>query len=299
MKTHFDRRAVVAADPVLVLGDSGVLRPGASRWARALGWMVAMLVVLILIVSLQSVVRAVLPQPSVVLAMAFICTSLAYLAYAGMVRWGERRAVSELALAPALPEIAIGVAIGGGAMATVMALLWLGGLYSFAWGNWSDWAHDIRETLGTGFLEELLARLVIFRLVARAFGIGPALTISAIAFGAAHLGNPHATLFSALAIAIEAGLMLAAFYVLTGRIWVSIGAHAGWNFAQGAIFGARVSGFDAEGSLFHAVPVTGMPNILSGGDFGPEGSAPAILVGLGLFCLTMAIRRRRLRAIEG
>ena len=64
----------------------------------------------------------------------------------------------------------------------------------------------------------------------------------ALIFGALHLANPHASMTAAVAIALEAGLMLAGFYLLTGRIWVSIGVHAAWNFTQGWVFGAAAVG---------------------------------------------------------
>jgi membrane protease YdiL (CAAX protease family) len=49
---------------------------------------------------------------------------------------------------------------------------------------------------------------------------------------------------------VEAGLMLASFYLLTGRLWMSIGVHAAWNFTQGWLWGARVSGIRSHGELY-------------------------------------------------
>jgi uncharacterized protein len=267
----------------LALGDAGLLRPGPLRWLRALAWMVALLVILVAILSLQSVVRSIDPDPSIVLAMAFVCTIVAYCAYAGLVRAVERRPAHEIALRYLVPEVGAGWLIGVAAMSAIVTP-----------SHWTDWPHDVRETFGTGFLEELLARAVIFRLLARAFGITPALLLSAVAFGAAHLGNTHGSIYSAVAIAVEAGLSFAAFYLLTGRIWMSVGIHAGWNLAQGGIFGARVSGFDSDGSLLQSLPAANGHNWLNGGAFGPEGSAPAILIGLALFLAVMAVRRTRL-----
>lgn len=284
----------------LALGSEGVLRPGGWRWLRALAWMLLCLAVLGGILSLQSVARAIDPNPSLVLTMAFACTLLAYLTYAGLVRWGERRMPAELGLSRLPLDLLLGFLTGALAFSLVFGVLWLSGAYLVTAGNWTDWPHDIREAIGTGLLEELLARLVIFRLLARAFGIRWALALSAVAFGAAHLGNAHASPFAALAIAIEAGLMLAGFYLLTGRIWMSVGVHAAWNFTQGAIFGARVSGMEDSGSLLVSMPVTEVSPIWSGGAFGPEASLPAIVVGLLLFLATLTlIHRRQLRSGSG
>ena len=132
-----------------------------------------------------------------------------------------------------------------------------------------------------------------FRLLMRAFGVWPALIASSALFGAAHLGNPNATWLGAAAIAIEAGTMLAGFYLLTGRLWMSIGVHAAWNFMQGPVFGARVSGHPEIGSLFVSAPVAGSPEWASGGIFGPEASLSAIVVGLAVFVVTWLGARRR------
>jgi uncharacterized protein len=256
-------------------------------------WLLACLAILIVVLSLQSIVRAINSSATLSLVMAFVCTIGAYVAYGALVRWGERRRATELALRFLPGELAAGVAVGSAAMFLVVVPLWLAGYYSLEAGSWTDWAHDIREALGTGFLEELLARLVVFRLLSRALGVAWACALSAALFGAAHLGNDHATAFSALAIAVEAGLMLAGFYILTGRIWMSVGAHAGWNFVQGAIFGARVSGLDSAGSLFVSTPANGSPDLVTGGAFGPEASLSAIGIGLAVFACTLALTKRR------
>ena len=72
--------------------------------------------------------------------------------------------------------------------------------------------------------------------------------------------------------------MLGAFYALTGRLWVPIGVHMAWNFAQGYLFGAAVSGGDLGPAIARSTARPGMPEWLTGGAFGPEGSLPALVV---------------------
>ncbi len=147
-------------------------------------------------------------------------------------------------------------------------------------------------------MEELITRAIILRLLMRAFGVWPALVLSAALFGALHLSNPNATAVAATAIAVEAGLMLAAFYLLTGRLWVSIGVHAAWNFTQGWVWGAAVSGIAVKESLFVSNPKPGAPEFLSGGAFGPEASLPAMIVGTGVAIVVLywAWKRGNFRA---
>lgn len=279
--------------PTITLGDAGVLAPGRWRWLRALLWLAALFVVVALIGFpgwLQLVWK---PSPQVAPAVFMGFAVLAYGVYAALVRFAERRDPDEIALRPLLRELATGLAIGLGMFALVFAILRLRGVYTLAPGNWDDWPNDILKTIATGLREELLIRLVLFRLVWRAFGLWPALLASAALFGMAHLFNPNATWVAAGAIAIEAGLMLAAFYMLSGRIWLSVGVHAAWNFAQGSVFGARVSGMPEQGSLFVSGPVAGSPDWLSGGNFGPEASLPALLVGLAIFLWVFRAARSR------
>ena len=145
----------------------------------------------------------------------------------------------------------------------------------------------INVGVASGVFEELIFRAIVLRLLMRAFGAWPALALSAALFGALHLSNPNATPVAAVAIAVEAGLMLASFYLLTGRLWVSIGVHAAWNFTQGWIWGARVSGIPVQESLYLSAPKPGAPDWLSGGAFGPEASVPAMVIGTGVAVMVL------------
>jgi membrane protease YdiL (CAAX protease family) len=142
--------------------------------------------------------------------------------------------------------------------------------------------------IGAGLAEEVALRGVVFRVVEEWLGTAAALAISALLFGLLHLGNPHATWWSSLAIAIEAGVLLAVAFTVTRRLWLPIGIHAAWNWTQSAVFGAAVSGTSSVGWLrgqLHG------PEILTGGEFGPEASLPAVVI-----CLAVAVvlfRRRR------
>ncbi|WP_431039410.1 CPBP family intramembrane glutamic endopeptidase [Streptomyces sp. P6-2-1] len=101
---------------------------------------------------------------------------------------------------------------------------------------------------GAAVTEELMYRGLLFRLVERGLGTYLALALSGVVFAAAHLLNENATLLGACAIAVEAGGMLAAAYAATRSLWLPIGVHFGWNFAEAGIFGTEVSGSgDAHG----------------------------------------------------
>ena len=269
---------------MVVIGSSGVLAPGKWRWLRSLGWMVALCVAIV--VAFNAVAKAVLwliapnhQESSAARLVAAIAGSVAILVvYAAAVRWGERRTVDELELRPAPRELALGMLTGGAAIAAIIAIQWLAGWVAIEPRRVDAVALALRDSIRSGVLEELVLRLVILRLLWRAFGIWPAMVMAAVIFGLLHLANPDSSWFAALCLIAGEGIGIA-FYLVTGRIWASIGMHAAWNFTQGWIFGAVVSGtVDIAGGPLALRPAAQVPEMLSGGGFGPEASLAALLV---------------------
>ena len=83
--------------------------------------------------------------------------------------------------------------------------------------------------------EEIFFRGILFRMINRRWNIWAALVISALIFGGLHIFNDNATLWSSIAIAIEAGSLLGAAYAYSKNIWLPIGIHWIWNYTQGNI----------------------------------------------------------------
>jgi hypothetical protein len=115
--------------------------------------------------------------------------------------------------------------------------------------------------------------------------------LTGVLFGLSHLFNPHASLWGALAIGIEAGGLLTAAYVATRKLWLPIGLHFGWNFAGAGIFGTVVSGNGTPQGLLDAV--TSGPSIITGGAFGPEGSLYSVLFCVLATTAFLWLARRR------
>ena len=144
--------------------------------------------------------------------------------------------------------------------------------------------------------EEIAFRGFMFRWIDSRFGFVAALVVSSVLFGLIHVGQGD--LLSCLAIAVEAGLLLGAAYRYAGNLWLPIGMHWGWNFAQGSIFGFSVSGTDGGASLIK--PTLTGPQWLTGGEFGAEASVVAIVIGLalGLWFAVQAVRRQRQQSAQ-
>ena len=138
--------------------------------------------------------------------------------------------------------------------------------------------------------EEIIFRGVVFRITEEGFGTLVALVLSATLFGLLHGFNPGASPVSMAAIALEAGILLALAYTATRSLWLPIGLHFGWNFTEGGVFGAPVSGNSAHGLI--SSTLSGDP-LWTGGAFGPEASLAAVLVCLIASLAFLAITVRR------
>jgi len=214
------------------------------------------------------------------------------LAYWLLVRWVERRPVDELAPRKAIPHLALGLAAGIVLFSLIVGCLWVFGAYTVDRVDPGvTWLGPVLVMgVGAGVGEEIISRGVIFRIVEEGLGTWAALILSAAIFGGLHLWNPNATTWSALAIALEAGLLFGLLYHVTRSLWICMGLHAAWNVMQGPFYGIPVSGFEQSGLLVSHMQG---PGWLTGGAFGAEAS----VVALGLCsvvtagCLAIAMRR--------
>lgn len=243
-------------------------------------------------IAAHSVVHAHGPLGS--LATGLCATVAAVIGYILFVRFVERRpAVAEFATPGWSKELGAGLLTGFLLFSLVVAVIALFGGYHVIGEHPANVLFPVLAlSLVSGVGEEIVVRGIIFRLVESSLGTWIALIFSAALFGAGHLGNQHAGLLPAVAIALEAGIMLAALYMLTRRLWAAIGVHAAWNFTQGGIYGIAVSGGAVDGVL---IPRISGPDLLTGGAFGAEASLPAILICtiFGVVVTTIAWRRGR------
>ena len=283
---------------ILTLGNRRILQPGRWRWARALAWMVGLVFLIALsfgpgMDAIQHLLPKGDPRSGFVTNVSGAAIALA--AYALFVRLGEDRMPDEVAVGPAPLHLLSGLALGATMFATVMAIMAALGLYHIVWHGPAPAWHAGGIAIQSGFFEEIIVRGVILRLLWRAFGPLVAFVASAALFGVAHLFNPGATIVAALCVALEAGVMLGAFYALTRRLWMSIGVHIGWNFTQGYVFGAAVSGSKLGPALAQSIVRPGAAAWQTGGAFGPEASLPALVVcsGIGLGVLLYAWKTGR------
>jgi uncharacterized protein len=267
-----------------------------GRWSRVLRFPLIRIALAALFllppIWLAHVAAAELDLHANALALATILLAIA--AYAAYVRLVERRwPIVELSARGAAPEAAIGFAIGALLFgATMLALLLLGVAEVGPGAGAGVLASGLLVALAVATIEEVLVRGVVFRILSESVGDIAALAISAALFGLLHAGAQGASIFSTVAIALEAGVLLAAAFMVTRRLWLPIGLHAAWNFTEGSVFGARVSGGEARGMLSSRFEGS---DLLTGGPFGPEASLVAVAICLIAAAVLLAVARRRSR----
>ena len=228
--------------------------------------------------------------------LAFVLiTPATYFAYRMYVRSIEKRDPVELGFTNLFREVGLGSLLGFGLFASVIGFLWLLGFYRVN-GYEFIWLLLLGALVGafvSAFVQELIFRAVIYRIVEEWLGTWWALAISAILFGLIHLTRSGATLFSALSVALQAGVVLAAAYALTHRLWLTLGIHMAWDFANDGVFGVGIvgqTGVAIKGLL--QANLNG-PTLLTGGVLGVEASMITLIVMLiaGIVMLRMVNRK--------
>lgn len=258
--------------------------------SAALNWMPVQLVLLFVVLAALDLAcqllgaRLVQHVPAPVrdaarLASALFLSAVMIAAYRALVRALEQRAPHELGTAQAARGLALGAMAGAALFVSVYAILEALGAVAFqGFGGLSGLGRALAIAIASAAGEEIVFRGVVFRLLEARLGTTIALVLSAAAFGLLHAGNPGATWGSTLAIACESGVLLGLAYAASRALWLPIGLHFGWNFTEGGVFGAAVSGGQNTGLI--VAPLSG-PAWMTGGAFGPEASIAALLVSLG------------------
>lgn len=222
-----------------------------------------------------------------------VIPAVACCVYALLVRRFERRKVWELAVdSSVLSESATGFLFGGVFIASMWALLWSVGLYLIHRGVWTRWFEDlVFNSYISAVLEELAFRGVLLRIFARIWGVRRAVLLSSLLFGLAHFS--HGSWLGMVGIIVNAGVTLALLYVITGRLWMSIGMHLGYDFIETSVLGVG-----SRHGFFHSAARPDAAAWLTGGTFGPDAAVPGILLGVVINVILWRIAFRRRAAPE-
>jgi membrane protease YdiL (CAAX protease family) len=271
-----------------------------TRILAATAFVGAGLIVGQLLLNLARSIFSVSSSATANLIALLLLTPLLLLAYRFYVRLIEARAATEIGLKRMPGELALGALTGLVLFSLTIGILWLLGAYSISGVNvaWLLLLGSASGAFVSALAQELIFRTILFRIAEEWLGTWWAVLISALLFGLIHLTQAGATLFSALGIALQAGVMLAAAYVLTGRLWMALGLHMAWDFANDGIFGVGAVGQTGQTLQGVLKAMLSGPDLLTGGAAGVEASLVTVIVATaaGFLLLWIAYRRGRILA---
>jgi membrane protease YdiL (CAAX protease family) len=189
----------------------------------------------------------------------------------------ESTSLAGLGLVPgvrAVTDFIRGFGLGAVLIGSVVVVMASAGWIGWRTGVWNA-QEFTRAVLATtllftlaAFLEELVFRGYPFQVLAQALGPRAAVLLTAAAFAALHGANPGIGGLGFANTAL-AGILLGIMYWRTYSLWVVTGAHLGWNWLMSFAADLPVSGLEIDTPSYDAW-IAG-PDILTGGDYGPEG----------------------------
>lgn len=269
---------------------------------RSLGWF--LLAGVFAVFSQQFATHAAMvlvPGPFYALASRCIFLALLLLGFAVMGVLGQRQRAPLAAMglvrrSGAVREWAMGAMLGwSGIVVCVLPVALTGGLLVTV-GNHDVGAAgaivvDLLTLLLAALADEVLFRGYPFQRLIEV--TGPALaTILMMLIFAVGRGVGYGSSAGSVLVALLLGLLLATAYLRTRALWVGWGFHFAWNASMAILFGLPVGGLTTFSPVVSSY--TSGPAWLTGGGFGPEGSATAVVV-LVIWLILLARATRELR----
>ena len=192
----------------------------------------------------------VVEKPYRILWPQLLAALLVWCGYRFYVRHIEKRQPVELAMPGMARELGRGLLLGAGLVVLTFVVLAALGVYQLSGVNSLSvlLLLPLAELVLVGMAEEMMFRGILFGVTARALGSKAAIVISSLVFALAHLPNAGFSLLAILAIT-SYGVLQAALYMQTRRLWVCIGTHVGWNYCVSQVFSSTVSGHAATDGL--------------------------------------------------
>lgn len=235
-------------------------------------------------------------QPEVVFCIGAVFLLLVLAVTLAFTRGWDRRPLKSVGFqldGRAVAQFAAGLALGAALMGAIFEVergqgwLRVAGMLPFsrALARASLWFVAL---LPAAAAEEVMLRGYTFQALKEQWGGTAAIFITAIVFSALHNPNPHAGWPSFAGIFV-AGVLFGTAALVTGRLWLPIGLHVGWNLFEGPVLGFPVSGNQFPSDV---TPLVSGPKLWTGGGFGPEAGLLGVLASAAGVIILLAARRR-------
>jgi membrane protease YdiL (CAAX protease family) len=202
-------------------------------------------------------------------------------------RWIDRRPFALLGIGLSLrgvKELLMGLVFGFVYVTGIFLILRTAGLLEVTAAKVNSRVVDSALTyllvfVAAGILEELANRGYLLQAFIEGTRAWIAILGFSLIFSLGHVFNEDFSWVSGLCLFLQ-GVLFGLAYLKTRSLWVPIGIHVAWNWTQGPLWGMKVSGTEIPNSFLVSVPKG--PELLSGGNFGAEGSLIALAVTVAL-----------------
>ncbi|VXB96579.1 conserved membrane hypothetical protein [Flavobacterium sp. 9AF] len=194
----------------------------------------------------------------------------------------EKKTTHELNLRKFPKEFTTGLSLGFGCLSLVIGILYFLNYYEvIAFSNATFFLAPLSSLVIAALIEEVLFRLVFYRIFENWLGTYWALFILAFAFEIPHWANDNVTILSVV-LGLLFGFAHGIMYTYTKRLWLPFAFHLGWNVAQ-PFYGSNLSGITDVGYVIKA-KFSG-PELVTGSIYGIEDSLISILLLLAISAL--------------
>jgi len=232
------------------------------------------------------------------LFQGFVQFAAALFAAAILVALLERRSPAALGLAPRSVafDALLGFVLGALTFAIVIALAVFMGVARYA-PRLEQFSVETLAILGLAIIffaatEEILIRGYVLHELRRRFSFAAAALVSSLIFAALHAPTLLVAPLGIIGVVniVLAGIWFSLAVLRSGGLWLPIGLHVGWNFAEGPLLGSALSGHEAN--RYWTVFEWNGPDWLTGGNFGPEASVlTTVALGIGTSIVLMLPQR--------
>ena len=197
-----------------------------------------------------------------------------------------------------LPELAIGLLTGFGMNGLLILFAMLHGDIHLYFDRFNIGAFLIlfAAVFIQSAAEEIMCRGFIYHRVLRTYRgqyLAAAL-VNGIFFGLIHITNDGAPPVAIIDIII-CGIQYSAMVYYFDSVWMTMGAHAGWNFTQSILAGLPNSGTVFPYSIFRLDAATAASSFFYDVGFGVEGTIPAVILEILVLVLIIVIGRKMKR----
>ncbi|CAL2083197.1 type II CAAX endopeptidase family protein [Tenacibaculum sp. 190524A05c] len=223
----------------------------------------------------------------------YISVAVLLSTYYYLFKFYEKREITELSKRSILKELIGGFFLGFAILSLVILILYLLGYYQIlSFSGFSYFLAPLSFLVIAALLEEVLFRIILYRILENWLGTILALGIISFMFEIPHVLNPNVT-FLSVVLGLLFGFAHGIMYTYSKKIWLPFAFHLGWNFAQ-PFYNSNLSGIDDFSPVF--VAKFNGPELLTGSIYGIEDSILSILFLL-IICvifLYLSIRNNKI-----